>query len=229
MAVVTTAPLGHSGAEVACRSRQVARVVWHVFGRLRACARCACMIPSSGYPIKDSFLNMTFLLRRGSKVMDVSKSEGPGAVQGAQRDLEIAAPVECNYFAARGLRRDDRLVQLQLPGVTSTSPVFEGLLFRYRLAQGAFESCCRSSVFVRLRLVTVVRPWRTYSFGRLNLLDSLLRLTYAMAAVYLDFGIQQMNYPFFYSLTRRSMVQVHPTRARNNDTWDRRRIVNNMS
>ena len=140
--------------------------------------------------------------------MDVSKSEGPGAVQGALRDFKIAAPAECNYFAARGLRRDDRLVQLQLPGVTSTSPVFEGLLFRYRLAQGAFESCCRSSVFVRLRLVTVVRPWRTYSFGRLNLLDSLLRLTYAMAGVYLDFGIQQMNNPFYCSLTRRSWVKL---------------------
>jgi hypothetical protein len=28
--------------------------------------------------------------------------------------------------------------------------------------------------------------------------------------------------------SRRSRVQVLPTRARNNDTWDRRRIVNNM-
>ena len=92
--------------------------------------------------------------------------------------------------------------------VTSTSPVLEGLLFRYRLAHGAFESCCRSSVFVLLRLVTVVRPWCTYSFGRLNLLDSLLRHTYAMAEVYLDFGIQQMNNPFYYSLTRRSWVKL---------------------
>ena len=81
-------------------------------------------------------------------------------------------------------------------------------MFRYRLAHGAFESCCRSSVFVLLRLVTVVRPWCTYSFGRLNLLDSLLRHTYAMAEVYLDFGIQQMNNPFYYSLTRRSWVKL---------------------
>ena len=36
------------------------------------------------------------------------------------------------------------------------------------------------------------------------------------------------RWAFFYSLTRRSRVQVLPTRARNNDTWDRRRIVNNM-
>ncbi len=54
-------------------------------------------------------------------------------------------------------------------------------MFRYRLAQDAFESCCRSSVFVLLRLVTVVRPWYTYFFGRLNLLGTLLRHTYALA------------------------------------------------
>jgi hypothetical protein len=39
---------------------------------------------------------------------------------------------------------------------------------------------------------------------------------------------KQMNSPFYYSLTRRSRVQVLPTRARNNDTWDRRCIVNNI-
>ena len=39
---------------------------------------------------------------------------------------------------------------------------------------------------------------------------------------------KQMNNPFYYSLTRRSRVQSLPTRARNNDTWDRRRIVSNM-
>ena len=38
----------------------------------------------------------------------------------------------------------------------------------------------------------------------------------------------QMNNPFYYSFTRRSRVQVLPSRARNNDTWDRRRVVNNM-
>jgi hypothetical protein len=39
---------------------------------------------------------------------------------------------------------------------------------------------------------------------------------------------KQMNNPFYYSLTRRSRVKVLSTRAGNNDTWDRRRIVNNM-
>ena len=40
-------------------------------------------------------------------------------------------------------------------------------------------------------------------------------------------GKKQMNNPFC-SLTRRSRIQVFPMRARNNGTWDRRRIVNNM-
>ena len=39
---------------------------------------------------------------------------------------------------------------------------------------------------------------------------------------------EKSRWTFFYLLTRRSRVQVLPTRARNNDTWDRRRIVNNM-
>jgi hypothetical protein len=46
--------------------------------------------------------------------------------------------------------------------------------------------------------------------------------------VTLDPGKNQLNNPFYYSLTQRSRVQVLPTRARNNDTWDRRHIVNNM-
>jgi hypothetical protein len=43
-----------------------------------------------------------------------------------------------------------------------------------------------------------------------------------------DPGKKQMNNPFYFSLTRRSRVQALPTRARNNDTWNRRRIVSNM-
>jgi hypothetical protein len=47
-------------------------------------------------------------------------------------------------------------------------------------------------------------------------------------ALSLDPGKKQMNNPFYYSLIRRSGVQVLPTHARNDDTWDRRRIVNDM-
>ena len=73
----------------------------------------------------------------------------------------------------------------------------------------------------------MVRIWFTRSLGRLSLLCFLLRHN-ALSVVTLDPGKKQMNNPFYYSLTRRSRVQVLPTRARNNDTWDRRRIVNNM-
>jgi len=48
------------------------------------------------------------------------------------------------------------------------------------------------------------------------------------SVVTLDPGKRQMNNPFDYLLTRRSREQVLSKRARNNDTWDRRRIVNNM-
>ena len=59
----------------------------------------------------------------------------------------------------------------------------------------------------------------------------LFKFPYDMArwsVVTLDPGKRQMNNPFYYSLTRRSREQVLPTRARNNDTWDRRPIVKNM-
>jgi hypothetical protein len=39
---------------------------------------------------------------------------------------------------------------------------------------------------------------------------------------------KKMNNPFYYSLIRQSRVQVLPTRARYNITWDRRRIVNKI-
>ena len=35
------------------------------------------------------------------------------------------------------------------------------------------------------------------------------------------FRLVTMNNPFYYSVTRRSRVQILSTRARNNDTWDR--------
>ena len=65
------------------------------------------------------------------------------------------------------------------------------------------------------------------SLDRLNLLDFCFATT-RWSVVTLDPGKRQINNPFYYSSTRQSRVQVLPTRARNNDTWDRRRIVKNM-
>jgi hypothetical protein len=79
------------------------------------------------------------------------------------------------------------------------------------------------------RLVTIVRIWCTRSLGRLNLL-SRFPASPQRAGRWSPWTPEkkQMNNPFYYSLTRRSRAQVLPTCARNNDTWDRRRIVNNM-
>ena len=70
--------------------------------------------------------------------------------------------------------------------------------------------------------------WFTRSLGRLSFLDLLLRHNALVGGHPGPRKKKQMNNPFYYSLTRRSRVQVLPTRARNNDTWDRRHIVNNM-
>jgi hypothetical protein len=75
-------------------------------------------------------------------------------------------------------------------------------------------------------LVTMVCIWCTRSLGRFNFLDLLLRHNALVGGH--PGPRKKSRRTFFYSLTRRSRVQVLPTRARNNDTWDRRRIVNNM-
>jgi hypothetical protein len=74
----------------------------------------------------------------------------------------------------------------------------------------------------------MVRIWWNRSLGRLNLLDILLFATTRWSLVTLDPGKKIDEQPFYYSLTRRSRVQVLPTRAMNDDIWDRHRIVNNM-
>ena len=77
-------------------------------------------------------------------------------------------------------------------------------------------------------VVKVVRGFCWIPLGRLSLLDILLRHNALVGCHPVIPKKKQMNNPFYYSMTRRSRVQVLPTRARNNDTWDRRRIVNNM-
>jgi hypothetical protein len=65
-------PLGHSGAEVACRSWQVARVIWYVSGRLQVRARYACNNPSSGCPYIPFFFNMITVAGGATNAMGVS-------------------------------------------------------------------------------------------------------------------------------------------------------------
>jgi hypothetical protein len=122
---------------------------------------------------------------------------------------------------------DVRQVLLQKTHARHPCPILEGLLSRYRLARGAFKSFCRSFVFVSFAWLR----WCAYGTNA-RLADSTSWIscfaTTRWSVVALDPGRKQMNIPFYYSLTRRSRVQVLPTRARNNDTWDRRRIVSNM-
>ena len=75
------------------------------------------------------------------------------------------------------------------------------------------------------RLVTMVRIWCTRSLGT-QLPGS--PASPQRAGRWSPWTPKKGRWTFFYSLTRRSRVQVLPTRARNHDTWDRRRIVNNM-
>jgi hypothetical protein len=132
------------------------------------------------------------------------------------------------FFPARGkLYLDARAlagahqVLLRKPYVRHPPPIPEGILSRFRLARGAFVCFCRSSVkisFAWLRWCECGAPT--------HLADSALWISCFAAARWsttnLDLGYKQMNYPFYYSLTRRSRVQVPPVCAINSDTWDRR-------
>ena len=71
------------------------------------------------------------------------------------------------------------------------------------------------------RLVTMVRILFTRSLGRLTSWISCFATT-RWSVVTLDPGKRQMNILLLVDTT------ILPTRARNNDTLDRRRIVNNM-
>ena len=96
-----------------------------------------------------------------------------------------------------------------------------------RLARGAIASCCRSFVFVSFAWLR----WCEYGApARLADLPSWIFCfaTTRWSVVTLDPGNKQMNNLYYYLLTRRSRVQVLSTRIKNNDTLDRRRIVNNM-
>ena len=119
------------------------------------------------------------------------------------------------------------------PSTTSTTPrtlTFpnpRGLLVSVSSRSGLIRKLLPTLRVCVFRLVKMVRISCTRSLGRLNLLDFLLRHN-ALVGGHPGPREKQMKKTFYYSLTRRSRVQVLPTRARNNDTWDRHRIVNNM-
>jgi hypothetical protein len=93
---------------------------------------------------------------------------------------------------------------------------------------GAFVSCCRSFVFVSfawLRWCTYGTPARLADSA--SWISCFATTRWSVVTLYPG-KKKQMNNPFYYSFTQRSRVKILPTRAKNNDTWDWRRIVSNM-
>ena len=124
---------------------------------------------------------------------------------------------------------DVRKVLLQQPNARHPSSILEGLLSRNRLARGAFESCCRSFIFV------VSFAWlRWCAYGApVRLADSTSWISYfattRWSVVTLDPGKKKADeQPLLLLVDTTIEVQVLPTRTRNDDTWDRLRIVKNM-
>ena len=70
---------------------------------------------------------------------------------------------------------DARQVLLPQPYLRHPSPIPDGLLSLYRLAQGEFASYCRSFVIAGSFALEMVRIFYTRSLGRLSLLGLLLR------------------------------------------------------
>jgi hypothetical protein len=202
-------------------------VVWNVLGRLLVRARCACNIPSSGCkyipPQHDRFAG------GGTNAMDVFKNVRDWRCTRFPARHQACCPGGGLILLVAWASADVRQVLLQQLHARHPSPILEGLLSLYRLVRGVFANFCRSFVFVSfawLRLSAYGAPAR--------LADSTSWIscfaTSRWSVVTLDPGNKkkQMNNPFYYSLTRRSRVKVLPTRARNNDNRDRRRIVSNM-
>jgi hypothetical protein len=199
-------------------------VVWHVLGRLFVRARSACNIPSSG---------CTYIPPQHDRCCR-RRHQRHGRIQ-ERSGLEMYT-VSCATLSLLPRRRATSSRRAGfgrcLPSNTSTTPRtspfpnHRGPLVSVSSRSGAFESWCRSFVFVSFAWLR----WCEYG-APARLADSTSWIscfaTTRWSVVTLDPEKKQMNNPFYYSLTRRSRVQVRPTRARNNDVWDRRRIVNN--
>jgi hypothetical protein len=120
----------------------------------------------------------------GTNAMDVSKNVRAWRCAQCPARLQAFCPGGGLLLLAAWASADVRHVLLQQPHARHPSPILEGLWSRYRLARGAFASCCRSFMFVSLacsgrirkfllqlrvcefRLVTMVRIMCTHSLGR---------------------------------------------------------------
>jgi hypothetical protein len=201
-------------------------VFWHVLGRLLVRARSACNIPSSG---------CTYIPPQHDRCCR-RRHQRHGRIQ-ERSGLEIYT-VPCATISLLPRRRapSSRRVGFGRFSLSTTSttprtspfPNPRGPLVSVWSRSGRIRKLLPQLRVCVFRLVAMVRIWYTCSLGRLNLLNFLLRHNALVGGHPGPRKKKQMNNPFYSLSTRRLMVQVIPTRARNIDTWDRRHIVSNM-
>ena len=80
----------------------------------------------------------------GTNAMDVSKNVRARRCTRCPARLQVCCPCCGRLLFIAWASADVRQVLLQQPNARHPSPILEGLLSRYRLARGAFASCCRS-------------------------------------------------------------------------------------
>jgi len=165
--------LGHSGAEVACRSWRVARVVWHVFGRLLVRARSACNIPSSGFtyiPPQHDRCCRRWHQRHGR----IHERSGLEMYTVFCATSSLLPRQRATLSRRVGFGRCSPSTTSTTPR-TLTFPNPRGLLVSVSSRSGLIRKLLPTLRVCVFRLVKMVRISFTRSLGRLNLLDILLR------------------------------------------------------
>jgi ribosomal protein L37E len=92
--------------------------------------------------------NMIAVAGGGTNAMGVSKNVRAWRCKRCPARLQASCPGGGLLLLVAWASADVRQILLQRPHARHPSPILEGLLSRYRLARGAFASCCRSFVFV---------------------------------------------------------------------------------
>jgi hypothetical protein len=152
---------------------------------------------------------------------------GPGDVHGDLREFKLSATAEGYFFSSRGLRKKfskyyfNNPRRVTHPKSSRASCLGMVSLGANSLVAAAASYLCLSSGYDGAHILHPL-AWPTHP---LRFPASPQRAGWWSPWTPEK---EQMNNPFYYSLTRRSRVQVLPARARNSDIWDRRRIVNNM-
>ena len=92
--------------------------------------------------------NMIAVAGGGTNAKDVSKNVRAWRCTRCLARLQACCPGGGQLLLIAWASEDIRQVLLQQPYESHHCPILEGLLSRYRLARGAFASCCRSFMFM---------------------------------------------------------------------------------